>query len=49
MFLAEPITWASSIGCGLVLLAVALIFERVPGFVPAKRPLPVLGKPCRES
>jgi drug/metabolite transporter (DMT)-like permease len=49
MFLAEPITWASSIGCGLVLLAVALIFERVPGFVPAKRPLPVLAKPCRES
>jgi drug/metabolite transporter (DMT)-like permease len=49
MFLAEPITWASSIGCGLVLLAVALIFERLPGFVPAKRPLPVLAKPCRES
>jgi len=51
MFLSEPITWASSIGCGLVLLAVALIFERVPGFAPrpATVALPVLAKPCRES
>ena len=51
MFLAEPITWASSIGCGLVLFAVALIFERVPGLARATVPVPVpvLAKPCRES
>lgn len=60
-FLGEAITWASSIGCGLVLFAVALIFERVPGFArtpatPAKPvaaklpvPVPVLAKPCQES
>ncbi|MEO8803180.1 MAG: EamA family transporter [Rudaea sp.] len=34
IFLGEPITWASASGCGLVLLAVALIFERVPGLRP---------------
>lgn len=51
MFLGESITLASSIGCGLVLFAVALIFERVPGFAPKPRALPVavLAKPCRES
>ena len=50
MFIGEPITWASSIGCALVLLAVALIFERVPGFAGSARalPVPVLAKPCRE-
>lgn len=31
VFLGEPITWASAMGCALVLFAVALIFERVPG------------------
>jgi len=51
LFLGEPITWASAIGCGLVLFAVALIFERVPGFArPLPAPVvPVLAKPCRES
>jgi drug/metabolite transporter (DMT)-like permease len=33
-FLGETITWASALGCGLVLFAVALIFERVPGLKP---------------
>ncbi len=32
VFLHEPITWAAVAGCALVLFAVALIFERVPGF-----------------
>jgi drug/metabolite transporter (DMT)-like permease len=32
VFLGEAITWASAAGCALVLFAVALIFERVPGF-----------------
>lgn len=32
LFLHEPITLVSVIGCGLVLFAVALIFERMPGF-----------------
>jgi drug/metabolite transporter (DMT)-like permease len=31
LFLHEPITWAAVAGCALVLFAVALIFERVPG------------------
>jgi drug/metabolite transporter (DMT)-like permease len=50
LFIGEPVTWASAIGCGLVLLAVALIFERVPGFarrVPVA--VPLLVKPCREG
>ncbi len=34
LFLGEAITWASVIGCGLVLFAVALIFEKVPGLRP---------------
>ena len=34
LFLGEAITWASAIGCALVLLAVALIFEKVPGLRP---------------
>jgi drug/metabolite transporter (DMT)-like permease len=38
LFLGEPITWASAVGCGLVLVAVALIFEMVPGLKP--RPVP---------
>ena len=48
LFIGEPITWASSIGCGLVLLAVALIFERVPGFGRTALPVavPVLAKPA---
>jgi len=37
LFLHEPVTWASAAGCALVLFAVALIFERVPGI----RPRPV--------
>ena len=32
VFLHEPITWAAVAGCALVLFAVALIFEKVPGF-----------------
>lgn len=50
LFIGEPITWASAAGCLLVLLAVALIFERVPGFartVPVA-PMPILAKPCRD-
>jgi drug/metabolite transporter (DMT)-like permease len=38
LFIGEAITWASAIGCVLVLFAVALIFERVPGL----RPRPVV-------
>jgi drug/metabolite transporter (DMT)-like permease len=38
LFIGEAITWASAIGCALVLFAVALIFERVPGL----RPRPVV-------
>jgi|ERR1700722_1117296 len=34
LFLDEAITWASAIGCALVLFAVALIFEKVPGLKP---------------
>ncbi len=34
LFLGEPITWASAAGCGMVLVAVALIFEMVPGLKP---------------
>lgn len=36
VFLGEPITWASAVGCALVLLAVALIFEMVPGLRPRR-------------
>ena len=38
LFLGEPITWAALAGCALVLFAVALIFEKVPGIKP-KSPL----------
>lgn len=41
LFLGEPITWASAVGCGLVLIAVALIFEMVPGL----KPRPVVKQP----
>lgn len=34
IFLGEAITWASVVGGGLVLFAVALIFEKVPGLRP---------------
>jgi drug/metabolite transporter (DMT)-like permease len=34
LFLHEPVTWASAAGCALVLFAVALVFERVPGLKP---------------
>ncbi|MGA9335941.1 MAG: EamA family transporter [Rudaea sp.] len=43
IFLGEPITWASASGCALVLFAVALIFERVPGLRP--RPVVALAAP----
>jgi len=48
MFLGEAVTWASAIGCGLVLFAVVLIFEKIPGFARpvAPVPVPVLAKPC---
>jgi drug/metabolite transporter (DMT)-like permease len=48
MFIGEPITWASAAGCLLVLFAVALIFERVPGFARTVAPVPILTKPCRD-
>jgi drug/metabolite transporter (DMT)-like permease len=48
MFIGEPITWASAAGCLLVLFAVALIFERVPGFARTVAPMPLLAKPCRD-
>jgi drug/metabolite transporter (DMT)-like permease len=49
LFLHEPITWASASGCALVLFAVALIFERVPGLRPRPvvAPVPVLCAPIR--
>jgi drug/metabolite transporter (DMT)-like permease len=34
IFLGEAITWASAAGCGLVLVALALIFEKAPGVKP---------------
>jgi len=47
MFLGEAVTWASAIGCGLVLFAVALIFEKIPGFKGrTAAAVPVLAKPC---
>ena len=42
LFLGEAITWASAVGCGLVLFAVALIFEKVPGL----RPRPAAAQLC---
>ncbi len=42
LFLGEPITWASAAGCTLVLFAVALIFEKVPGLKPRPFVAPVL-------
>ena len=50
LFIGEPITWASAGGCLLVLFAVALIFEKVPGFGRTPKPvqLPLLAKPCRD-
>jgi drug/metabolite transporter (DMT)-like permease len=49
LFIGEAITWASAIGCALVLFAVALIFERVPGLRPrpVAAPLPVFCAPGR--
>lgn len=45
LFLHEPVTWASAMGCAVVLFAVALIFERVPGIKPrAAAPMPALAK-----
>jgi drug/metabolite transporter (DMT)-like permease len=46
IFLHEPITWAAAAGCALVLFAVALIFEKVPGF--ARKPVPVKEELCSE-
>jgi drug/metabolite transporter (DMT)-like permease len=50
LFLGEAITWASAIGCALVLFAVALIFERVPGFRPRviAAPVPALCAQARQ-
>ena len=44
LFIGEAITWGSVIGCALVLFAVALIFERVPGLRPRSivAPMPAL-------
>ncbi|HZP66362.1 MAG TPA: DMT family transporter [Rudaea sp.] len=44
VFLHEPITWASAAGCAVVLFAVALIFERVPGIKPRPAAVPALAK-----
>jgi drug/metabolite transporter (DMT)-like permease len=49
LFIGEAITWASAAGCLLVLFAVALIFERVPGFGRTPAPVPVLAKPCSDA
>lgn len=49
VFLHEPITWASAAGCALVLFAVALIFEKVPGFARRMAPAPVKDELCRDS
>jgi drug/metabolite transporter (DMT)-like permease len=49
MFLGEAITWSSALGCGLVLFAVALIFEKIPGIARPAAPVPVLAKPCRNA
>lgn len=49
LFIGEPITWASAAGCVLVLFAVALIFERVPGFPRTPAPVAMLAKPCRNA
>jgi drug/metabolite transporter (DMT)-like permease len=42
LFLHEPVTLASALGCALVLFAVALIFERVPGLKPRPIAAPAL-------
>jgi drug/metabolite transporter (DMT)-like permease len=48
LFLGEAITFASVVGSALVLFAVALIFERVPGF--ARAPVAVVPeKLCEEG
>ena len=51
LFLSEHITLASATGCGLVLLAVALIFELVPGFrrAPARVAAPLVATPVRQE
>ena len=50
LFLHEPITWAAVVGCTLVLFAVALIFERVPGFArtPTPAAVPIKEELCQE-
>jgi len=48
LFIDEAITWASAIGCALVLFAVALIFERVPGLRPRPIVAPALCAPGRQ-
>lgn len=42
LFLGESVTWASALGCALVLFAVALIFERVPGLKPRVMTTPAI-------
>jgi drug/metabolite transporter (DMT)-like permease len=49
VFLGEAITWASAAGCALVLLAVALIFERVPGFRPRAIVVAPMPQLCAEG
>jgi drug/metabolite transporter (DMT)-like permease len=43
LFLGEHITLAGAGGCALVLLAVALIFELIPGLKPKAAPLCTVG------
>jgi len=46
IFLGEHITWASAIGSGLVLFAVALIFELIPGIKPKPVVVKLLPREC---
>lgn len=49
LFLGEAITLASILGCGLVLIAVALIFEWLPWFKRSTAIKPALDKPVRDA
>ncbi|HEY8010849.1 MAG TPA: DMT family transporter [Rudaea sp.] len=49
LFLGESVTWASATGCALVLLAVAFIFEQVPGFARRSRPVVLAPKLCENK
>ncbi len=48
LFLHEPITGAAVAGCALVLFAVALIFELIPGIKPKPKPV-IVAEVCEKG